>query len=309
MSQILHSVLTAIGQTPLIDLASLVQAPCFAKMEFLNPGGSIKDRIALEMIQGAIQTGQLQPGMTILEATSGNTGIALAMVGGQLGYPVTIVMPENMSQERQQMIRAFGGRLILTPAELSIGGAVAKAKQLYAKGGYYMPMQFENPDNVRAQEKMALEALKQLDCQVDVVISGIGSGGSLQGMANVLRKVNPDCRVVAVEPLGVSSLKQDPPGMHAIQGIGDGFIPELFDPEVVTDIIEVSGSGCDCLRQRTRPKDGAIRWYLQRRESLWGQADRPDLRFRSDHSDPFARSRRTLFQHRHFRLNKRPCLS
>ena len=240
MSQILHSVLTAIGHTPLIDLASLVQAPCFAKMEFLNPGGSIKDRIALEMIQGAIQTGQLQPGMTILEATSGNTGIALAMVGGQLGYPVTIVMPENMSQERQQMIRAFGGRLILTPAELSIGGAVAKAKQLYAKGGYYMPMQFENPDNVRAQEKMALEALEQLDCQVDVVISGIGSGGSLQGMANVLRKVNPDCRVVAVEPLGVSSLKQDPPGMHAIQGIGDGFIPELFDPEVVTDIIEVS---------------------------------------------------------------------
>ena len=240
MSQILHSVLTAIGQTPLIDLASLVQAPCFAKMEFLNPGGSIKDRIALEMIQGAIQTGQLQPGMTILEATSGNTGIALAMVGGQLGYPVTIVMPENMSQERQQMIRAFGGRLILTPAELSIGGAVAKAKQLYTKGGYYMPMQFENPDNVRAQEKMALEALEQLDCQVDVVISGIGSGGSLQGMANVLRKVNPDCRVVAVEPLGVSSLKQDPPGMHAIQGIGDGFIPELFDPEVVTDIIEVS---------------------------------------------------------------------
>lgn len=253
MSNVLSSVLNAIGNTPIIDLKPLVHASCFAKMEYLNPGGSIKDRIALEMLQAAIQNGKLKPGMTILEATSGNTGIALSMVGHQLGYPVTIVMPENMSQERQQMIRAFGGNLILTPASLSIGGSVEKANELYATGKYFMPMQFENIDNVRAQEKTAKEALSQIGRKVDVVISGIGSGGTLQGMANVLLEQNPDCRIVVVEPLGVSSLKNDPPGIHAIQGIGDGFIPKLFHPEIVTDLIEVSDEqAIDCCKELAR---------------------------------------------------------
>jgi len=236
----IQSVLEVIGNTPLISLDQLTGGICFAKMELLNPGGSIKDRIAAAMIQEAIEGGQLKPGMEILEPTSGNTGIALAMIGRLYGYPVTIVMPENMSQERQKMIRAFGATLILTDAQKSIDGAVQKARELYQSGRYFMPMQFENPANVKAQELTAKEALKQIAGPVDIFISGIGSGGTLQGMGKILLEANPDCKIIAVEPKGVSSLKGDPPGIHAIQGIGDGFIPEILDPSIVTDIIEVS---------------------------------------------------------------------
>lgn len=239
-SSSVHSVLDLIGHTPLISLEKWMGVPCYAKMELLNPGGSIKDRIALAMLQDAIESKALKPGMTILEPTSGNTGIALAMVGHALGYPVTIVMPENMSLERQQMIKAFGASLVLTPANLSIGGAVREAERLYQQGHYYMPMQFGHPQNVKAQEKTAQEALKQIGRKVDILISGIGSGGTIQGMANILKQVNPDCRIIAVEPKGVSSLKGDPPGIHAIQGIGDGFVPALLDRQIITDIIEVS---------------------------------------------------------------------
>ena len=232
--------LDVFGNMPLISLDSITGGKCFAKMELLNPGGSIKDRIALAMIKDAIDQGELKPGMTIIEPTSGNTGIAIAMVGRLFNYPVTIVMPENMSLERQKMIRAFGANLVLTKAQESIGGAVKKAQEMYQSGNYYMPMQFENPANVRAQEITAKEALKQLNKPVDIFISGIGSGGTLQGMSSILLNTNPDCKIIAVEPKGVSSLKGDPPGIHAIQGIGDGFIPQLLDPSIVDEIIEVS---------------------------------------------------------------------
>lgn len=236
----MKSILQAIGNTQIIELDEFVGAECYAKMEFLNPGGSIKDRIALQMLQDAINQGKLKPGMEILEATSGNTGIAISMVGKQLGYPVTIVMPENMSEERQKIMKAFGAKLILTKAELSIDGAVSKAKELYQTGHYYMPNQFANPSNLIAQQQTAKEALKQIGKPVDIFISGIGSGGTLQGMASVLLEANPNCKIIAIEPKGVSALKQDPPGIHAIQGIGDGFIPEILDPSIITDIIEVS---------------------------------------------------------------------
>lgn len=238
--QPITSVLDIIGHTPIIQLEKLAGKNCYAKMEFLNPGGSIKDRIAKAMIENAIQSGELKPGMTILEPTSGNTGIALSMIGRLLGYPVTIVMPENMSLERQKMIRSFGAQLILTKADKSIDGAVQKAYELYQSGSYYMPMQFKNPINAKAQEATAKEALAQIGRPVDIFISGIGSGGTMQGMSKVLLEANPNCKIVAVEPKGVSSLKGDPPGIHAIQGIGDGFIPDILNPEIITDIIEVS---------------------------------------------------------------------
>ncbi len=236
----MKSVLEAIGNTPIIELNNFVEGCCFAKMEFLNPGGSIKDRIAYRMIKDAIEKGELKPGMEIVEATSGNTGIALSMVGQMLGYPVTIVMPSNMSVERQKMMKAFGANVVLTDPKLSIGGAVEKAKEIYKSGNFYMPMQFENKSNIEAQKETAREALKQIGKPVDIFISGIGSGGTLQGMSEVLLEANPNCHIIAIEPKGVSALKNDPPGIHAIQGIGDGFIPEILNVGIIDEIIEVS---------------------------------------------------------------------
>ena len=232
----MNSILEAIGNTPLFEF----DAYSYAKMEFLNPTGSIKDRIALRMIQDAIKNNELKEGMEILEATSGNTGIALSMVGKILGYPVTIVMPENMSKERQQMIQAYGGKLVLTPAHLSIEGAVNKVKELYDASKHYLPSQFSNPSNMLAQQETAKEALKQIGKPVDIFISGIGSGGTLQGMANILKEANPNCKIIAIEPEGCSSLKHQPAKPHAIQGIGDGFIPDILDPNIVDEMIEVS---------------------------------------------------------------------
>lgn len=234
------SVLDLIGNTPIMNLEELVGCPCFCKLEFLNPGGSIKDRIAYAMIQDAIENGQLKPGMGIIEPTSGNTGIALSLIGRVLGYPVTIVMPENMSIERQKMIQVFGAKLILTDSKLSIDGSVQRAQELYQNGLYYMPMQFKNPTNAKAQMETAKEALIQMNQPADIFISGIGSGGTLQGMATVLLEANPHCKIIAIEPKGVSSLKGDPPGIHAIQGIGDGFIPDILDTSLIDEIIEVS---------------------------------------------------------------------
>ena len=236
----MKNVLEAIGNTPIISLDEFVGGKCFAKMEFLNPSGSIKDRIALKMLEDAIENKELQPGMEIIEATSGNTGIALSMVASQLGYPLTIVMPENMSIERQKLMKAFGTKVVLTDAKLSVEGSVNKAKELQAKYNYYMPMQFENKSNVFAQQQTAIEALNQINQKVDIFISGIGSGGTLQGFANILLENNPDCKIIAVEPKGASALKNDPVKTHAIQGIGDGFIPEILNPNIVNEIIEVS---------------------------------------------------------------------
>ena len=232
----MKSILNAIGNTPIFEF----EENSFAKMEFLNPTGSIKDRIALRMLLDAIENDELKEGMEILEATSGNTGIALSMVGKMLGYPVTIVMPENMSNERKMMIQAYGAKLILTPEHLSVEGALNKIKEIYDPQKHYLPSQFTNPSNLLAQQETAKEALKQIGKKVDIFISGIGSGGTLQGMATILKEVNPNCKIIAIEPEGCSSLKHHPVKTHAIQGIGDGFIPDILNPEIVDEIIEVS---------------------------------------------------------------------
>ncbi len=237
------NILDLIGNTPLISFQEIMCMNIFAKAEFLNPGGSIKDRIALHMIEAAEAEGRLRPGMTIVEPTSGNTGIGLAFCGVRKGYRVIIVMPENMSEERKKIIHAFGAELVLTPAELSVGGAVDKAKEIAESSDqYFMPQQFENPANPETHYlTTARELVEQMEGRkIDVFVSGIGSGGTLQGIAKYLLERNPECKIVAVEPKNVSALLGDEPGLHQIQGIGDGFIPEVLDVDMITDIVEVS---------------------------------------------------------------------
>lgn len=236
------NVLDLIGNTPLLSLEQTTGLNIFAKAEFLNPGGSIKDRIALHMIEDAEKSGKLKPGMTIIEPTSGNTGIGLALCGIRKGYRVIIVMPENMSDERKKIIKALGAELVLTDPGLSIDGSVQKAEELAASSGeYFVPQQFKNPANPDTHYRTtAREIVEQLGKKIDVFVSGIGSGGTLQGIAKYLLEQNPECRIVAVEPKNVSALLGDEPGLHQIQGIGDGFIPDVLDTAIITDIVEVS---------------------------------------------------------------------
>ena len=236
------NVLDLIGNTPLLSLKETTGLNIFAKAEFLNPGGSIKDRIAKNMLDEAERLGKLKPGMTIIEPTSGNTGIGLALCGIRKGYPVIIVMPENMSEERKKIIRALGAELVLTPAELSIGGSVEEAERIAASSDkYFVPQQFQNPANPDIHYKTtAVELCEQLNQKIDIYVSGIGSGGTLQGVSKYLLEKNPDTKIVAVEPKNVSALLGHEPGLHQIQGIGDGFIPDILDVSMITDIVEVT---------------------------------------------------------------------
>lgn len=240
--RMIENVIDLIGNTPLISLKRMTGLPIYAKAEFLNPGGSIKDRVAKNMIEQAEKKGALKPGMTIVEPTSGNTGIGLSLVGVRKGYRVIIVMPENMSEERKKIIHALGAELVLTPPEESIDGSVRKAEELVEEiGNCFMPQQFTNPENPAVHYKTtAVELYQQLDGKVDVFVSGLGSGGTLQGIGTYLKEKNPDLKVVAVEPKNVSALLGDEPGLHSIQGIGDGFIPDVLDTSIIDDIIEVT---------------------------------------------------------------------
>ncbi len=242
MNIVTDNVLDLIGNTPMIDLRKTTSLNIFAKAEFLNPGGSIKDRIAKNMIEDAEKRGVLKKGMTIIEPTSGNTGIGLALCGVRRGYHVIIVMPENMSEERKKIIRALGAELVLTPPEESIGGAVKKAEEMAASSKqYFVPQQFVNPSNPETHyQTTAREIYEQMDGKIDIFVSGIGSGGTLQGISKLLKEKNPDLKIVAVEPKNVSALLGDEPGLHQIQGIGDGFVPEILDVDMITDIVTVT---------------------------------------------------------------------
>ena len=231
-------IIDLIGNTPLVKLRN---ENIVAKAEFLNPGGSIKDRVALTMIEGAERSGQLKPGMKIVEPTSGNTGIGITLVGVAKGYEVYIVMPEGMSEERKNIIKAFGGHLILTPDSESIPGAVTKAEELVKEFNGYMPQQFKNPNNALAHyEYTAPELWRQTGNRIDAFVSGVGSGGTVQGVGSFLKKNNPDVTIVAVEPKNVSALLGHEPGLHQIQGIGDGFIPDILDVSLIDRIIEIT---------------------------------------------------------------------
>lgn len=240
---VINNVIDLIGNTPLVSLEQMTGLPIYAKAEFLNPGGSIKDRVARNMVEEAEKAGQLKPGMTIVEPTSGNTGIGLAFVGVRKGYRVIIVMPENMSEERKKIIRQLGAELVLTDAEKSIDGSVQKAGEILAELGEqgYMPQQFQNPNNPQIHyETTAQELYSQLNGRIDLFVSGLGSGGTLQGIGSYLKEKNPNLKVIAVEPKNVSALLGHEPGLHQIQGIGDGFIPEVLDTTLIDEVIEVT---------------------------------------------------------------------
>jgi cysteine synthase A len=233
------NILDLIGRTPLVRLRN---EPIFAKAEFLNPGGSIKDRVALSMIEGAERDGKLRPDSIIVEPTSGNTGIGVALVGRLKGYKVRIVMPENMSEERKRLIRFLGAELVLTPAGESIGGAVKRVMEMKAADArVFVPQQFENPDNPRVHyEETAHELWRQMNGDIACFVAGVGSGGTLQGVGKFLREHKPDAHIVAVEPKNVSALLGHEPGLHQIQGIGDGFIPAVLDVKLVNEVVEVT---------------------------------------------------------------------
>lgn len=234
-----QSILDLIGNTPLIQLRD---ESVYAKAEFLNPGGSIKDRVALAMIEGAERAGKLTPDSIIVEPTSGNTGIGIALVGRLKGYQVRIVMPEGMSEERKKLIRVLGAELVLTPDSESIAGAVNRVREIAASDPrVFVPQQFENQDNPRVHyQQTAAELWHQMGGQIDCFVSGIGSGGTLQGVGTFLKERNPDVKIIAVEPKNVSALLGHEPGLHQIQGIGDGFIPAILDVSLIDEVVEVS---------------------------------------------------------------------
>jgi cysteine synthase A len=230
------SLLAAIGNTPLIKIGNV-----YAKLESVNPSGSIKDRVALEIVEAAEREGKLKKGGTIVEASSGNTGISLAMIAAVKGYRMIVVMPENMSEERVQMMKAFGAELVLTSKSGSLKEAIEKAEDMAKSPGTFLARQFSNPNNVRAQEKTGEEILREIGA-ADAVVAGVGTGGTLMGVSSVLKKANPGLKVIAVEPeeaavmFGGSDVRI---GEHKIQGIGDGFIPQIIDMDRVDEVYTV----------------------------------------------------------------------
>jgi cysteine synthase len=229
--------LRSIGHTPLIRIQNV-----YAKLESTNPSGSIKDRVALEIVEAAEREGKLQKGFTIVEATSGNTGISLAMVAAVKGYRMIVVMPENMSEERRLLMQAFGAELVLTSTSGSLIEAIQKAEEIGDSPKTFLARQFSNAANTRAQERTGEEILEQVG-PVDAVVAGVGTGGTLMGLSNVMRKVNPKAKTIAVEPeeaavmFGGSGVKIRE---HKIQGIGDGFIPQLVDMSKVDRVVTVA---------------------------------------------------------------------
>ncbi|MCJ7740884.1 cysteine synthase A [Candidatus Microgenomates bacterium] len=237
-----QNILETIGNTPLVKINHIApenRAEIYAKFEALNPSGSIKDRMALYMVKQAEKRGILKPGVTIIEATTGNTGIAFAMVAAVKGYRMIAVMPENMSIERRSMMKAFGAKIILTPANFGPRAAIAKRNELNRKiKNSWIPGQFENIDNLKAHElSTAREIIEDTKGKIDAFVAGVGTGGTLIGIANALKKVNPKIIIVAVEPAESAVLSGDKEGVHNIQGIGEGFIPKLVNLKII-DLVE-----------------------------------------------------------------------
>lgn len=240
-----QSITELIGKTPLLKLNKVVPADAadvYVKLEFFNPGSSIKDRIALAMIEAAEAAGQLKAGQTIIEPTSGNTGIGLALVAAAKGYPLIIVMPETMSIERRQLMRGYGAELILTPGADGMPGAIAKAKALAAEKDYFLPLQFNNPANPNSHEQTTgPEIITAFEGKTpDAFIAGVGTGGTLTGVGRALRKVNPDVQIYALEAAESPVLKEGHGGKHKIQGISAGFVPDVLDTDLYNDIVEVT---------------------------------------------------------------------
>jgi cysteine synthase A len=238
------SILDCIGNTPLVPIQRLTpraEVHIWAKLEFMNPGGSVKDRIALSMVEAAERDGKLKTGGVIVEPTSGNTGIGLALVGAVKGYRVVLTMPESMSIERRKLLIGYGAELVLTPASDGMRGAIQRAEQLVDEHSYFMPQQFQNPANPQVHRRTTgPEILSQCPDPIDYLVAGIGTGGTITGVGEVLRIGFPELRVIAVEPADSAVLSGGQPGSHKIQGIGAGFIPDVLNTQLLDEVIPVT---------------------------------------------------------------------
>ena len=261
--KIAKSVTDLIGNTPLVKLNKVTDsnATIVAKLEFYNPAHSVKDRIGAAMIEAAEQDGSLSPGMTVVEPTSGNTGIALAMVCAAKGYQCLLTMPETMSKERRALLRGYGAELILTPGPEGMGGAIARAREIAEsdKGKYFMPQQFENPANPEIHRVTTAEEIwNDTDGKVDIVVSGIGTGGTITGVGEVLKKRKPEFQCVAVEPDASPVLSGGEKGPHPIQGIGAGFVPAILNTSVYDDVVRVKNEDAFNIARRLAREEGLM---------------------------------------------------
>nr|WP_278294358.1 cysteine synthase A [Caloranaerobacter azorensis] len=260
---IYNSIIETIGNTPIVKLNNIVDknsADVYVKLEYFNPGSSVKDRIALNMIKQAEKEGKLNKDSVIIEPTSGNTGIGLAMIGAAKGYKVVLVMPDTMSLERRNLLKAYGAELVLTPGIKGMKGAVEKAKELLEKNeNYFMPQQFENPSNPEIHRKTtAREIIEQMDGKFDAFVAGVGTGGTLTGVAQVLNQEMKNVEIIAVEPEKSPVLSGGQPGPHGLQGIGAGFIPKVLDKDLIDSIERVSEEDAINTIKEVAKKEGIL---------------------------------------------------
>ena len=279
-----HSDITKIvGNTPLVKLNRITDgatAEVYAKLEFYNPTSTVKDRIGIAMVDAAEASGALKPGGTIVEATSGNTGIALAMVGAARGYKTILTMPDSMSKERRALLRAFGAELVLTPAAEGMKGAVAKAEELGAKDGAVMVRQFENAANPEIHRKTtAQEIWNDTDGKVAALVAGIGTGGTITGIGQVLKEKNPEIKVFAVEPAASPILNGGSPSGHPIQGIGPNFVPPILDTKIYDEVLDAPNDEALGYARRAAKEEGIL-VGISSGAALWGAtqiAKRPEF--------------------------------
>ncbi|MDH5164243.1 cysteine synthase A [Heyndrickxia oleronia] len=262
MARLVNSIAELVGGTPIVRLNRLTdenQAEVYLKLEYMNPGSSVKDRIALAMIETAEREGKLQLGDTIVEPTSGNTGIGLAMIAAAKGYKAVLVMPETMSMERRNLLRAYGAQLVLTPGAEGMNGAVRKAEELAKENGYFMPQQFKNEANPEIHRlTTGREIVEQMGEQLDAFVSGIGTGGTISGSGQVLREAYPNIKIYAVEPKDSPILAGGKPGPHKLQGLGANFVPDTLNREIYDEIIHVGTEEAFEASRRVAREEGIL---------------------------------------------------
>lgn len=260
--KVAQNVAEIIGNTPIVKLnrtANPEDAEIYVKLEFMNPGSSVKDRIALSMIEAAEEEGKLKEGDTIVEPTSGNTGIGLALVAAVKGYKAVLVMPDTMSVERRNLLKAYGAHLVLTPGADGMKGAIAKATELQKEKGYFMPQQFSNAANPAVHARTTgKEIVEQMGDKLDGFVSGIGTGGTITGAGKVLKEFYKDIKIYAVEPTDSAVLSGNKPGPHKIQGIGAGFVPDVLDTDVYDEVITVTNEQAYEAARHAAKKDGVL---------------------------------------------------
>jgi len=261
MVRVANSVAELVGQTPIVKLNRLVEensAEVYLKLEYFNPGSSVKDRIGLAMIEAAEEQGLIKQGDTIIEPTSGNTGIGLAMIAAAKGYKAIFVMPETMSLERRNLLRAYGAELVLTPGPAGMKGAIAKAEELVKEHGYFLPQQFKNQANPEVHKRTTgREIAEQMD-QLDAFVSGIGTGGTITGAGSVIREKFPEAKIVAVEPQDSPVLSGGNPGPHKLQGLGAGFIPDTLNTNIYDEVIQITTEEAFEASRRAAREEGIL---------------------------------------------------